>query len=125
MTYWLFDLDAAAILQVSHGRRAKDTLADLDSVVALPGAAELPVPEVLVTAEDVDVGKPDPAGYLLAARRLGADPAECIVVEDTPAGLEAGRRAGCHVIAVATSHSPGQLAGYEVVPDLTCLHLPT
>lgn len=111
MTYWLFDLDAAAILQVSHGHRAK--------------AAELPVPEVLVTTEDVDVSKPDPAGYLLAARRLGADPAECIVVEDTPAGLEAGRRAGCHVIAVATSHSPGQLAGYEVVPDLTCLHLPT
>jgi len=88
-------------------------------------AAGLPVPDVLVTAEDVDVGKPDPAGYLLAARRLGADPAECIVVEDAPAGLEAGRRAGCRVIAVATSHSPGQLAGYEVLPDLTCLHIPT
>lgn len=143
MTYWLFDIDGTLVDSTPAVERAWRTWA-AELLASLPrdrwaavtsggrelmsarlAAAGLPVPDVLVTAEDVDVGKPDPAGYLLAARRLGADPAECIVVEDAPAGLEAGRRAGCRVIAVATSHSPGQLAGYEVLPDLTCLHIPT
>ncbi|MFC3850911.1 HAD family hydrolase [Corynebacterium hansenii] len=164
-------VDGDEIMRVSHGRRTEDTLADflppeqvapayrrmeelemsdLDSVVALPGAADLleslprdrwaavtsgarelmrarlnaaglPVPDVLITAEDVEQGKPDPTGYLLAAGRLGAEPSQCVVVEDAPAGLEAGTRAGCRVIAVATSHAPEQLAGHEVIADLTQL----
>lgn len=55
-------------------------------------AAGLPIPDVLITANDVARGKPDPEGYLLAASRLGADPARCIVFEDTFAGHEAARR---------------------------------
>jgi HAD superfamily hydrolase (TIGR01509 family) len=58
------------------------------------------VPPVLVALEDVRVGKPDPEGYLLAARRLGVDPARCVVVEDSLPGVEAGRRAGARVAAL-------------------------
>jgi sugar-phosphatase len=57
-------------------------------------------PPLLVTAEDVPAGKPDPAGYLIAAARLGADPRRCLVVEDSAAGLEAGRAAGARVAAL-------------------------
>lgn len=54
-------------------------------------------PPLLVTVEDVRVGKPDPECYLLAARRLGVDPAHCLVVEDSEPGLAAGRAAGMRV----------------------------
>lgn len=61
-------------------------------------AAGLPTPPVVVTADDVPVGKPDPACYLLAASRLGVAPERCIVVEDVAAGLQAGRAAGARVV---------------------------
>lgn len=61
-------------------------------------AAGFPLPPVLVTADDVSAGKPDPACYLLAAARLGVDPDRCIVIEDVAAGLRAGRAAGAHVV---------------------------
>jgi sugar-phosphatase len=64
----------------------------------------LPVPTVLVGAEDVLVGKPDPEGYCRAASALGFDPGRCIVVEDTPAGVQAGRAAGAQVIGVLTTY---------------------
>lgn len=58
----------------------------------------------LITDEDVTASKPDPQGYLLAASRLGFAPEECVVVEDSYAGLEAGRRAGGAVIGIATTN---------------------
>ncbi|WP_163511761.1 HAD-IA family hydrolase [Fodinicola acaciae] len=57
-------------------------------------------PKLLVTADDVRAGKPDPEGFLLAARRLGVDPRKCLVVEDALPGIEAGRRAGATVAAL-------------------------
>ena len=57
-------------------------------------------PALLVTSEDVRAGKPDPEGYLLAARKLGADPRRCLVVEDAAAGVRAGRAAGATVAAL-------------------------
>ena len=57
-------------------------------------------PALLVTSEDVRSGKPDPEGYLLAARELGADPGRCLVVEDAEAGVRAGRAAGATVAAL-------------------------
>ena len=55
---------------------------------------ELPTPRVFITADDVNVGKPAPDGYLLAASRLNLKPTDCIVVEDAPAGIQAGKSAG-------------------------------
>lgn len=63
-------------------------------------------PHVVVGAEDVVRGKPDPEGYLAAASALGLDPARCVVFEDTDAGLRAGLAAGCSVIAVGDVIAP-------------------
>lgn len=65
------------------------------------GAAGLPVPDVLVTADDVAHGKPAPDPYVEAATRLGLDPADCVVLEDSPAGVEAGVAAGARVVGVS------------------------
>ena len=62
-------------------------------------AAGLPQPAVFITAEQVAKGKPEPDPYLLGAERLKLSPADCVVVEDAPAGVIAGLAAGCAVIA--------------------------
>lgn len=63
-------------------------------------SAGIPVPEVFVAAEDVTAGKPDPAGYLAAARGLGVEPARALVLEDSPSGIAAGLAAGCRVLGI-------------------------
>ncbi|MET0348530.1 MAG: HAD-IA family hydrolase [Rhizobacter sp.] len=68
-------------------------------------AAGLPVPAVMVTAEDVERGKPAPDGYQLAARRLGVPVADCLVFEDAPAGIAAGEAAGAAVLVVGATHA--------------------
>ena len=72
--------------------------------------AGLPVPSVLVTADDVERGKPDPAPYLLAADRLGVAAADCVGVEDTPAGVASLKAAGVSALAVTTTYSGADLA---------------
>lgn len=107
-------------------------IADLDGVVLLPGAQELlnilpperwtiatsctrplaevrlraaglPIPKTMITSSDVKIGKPDPEPYLKAAAKLGFAASDCIVVEDVPAGIRAGRSAGAGVIAFLTT----------------------
>jgi mannitol-1-/sugar-/sorbitol-6-phosphatase len=69
----------------------------------------LPRPRVLICADEVQRGKPDPEGYLTAAKHLGVAPHDCIVVEDAPAGLEAARAAGMRSIAISGTYLPGAL----------------
>ncbi|HEX7300234.1 MAG TPA: HAD-IA family hydrolase [Solirubrobacteraceae bacterium] len=135
-------LDAEAESRAIDLRQAHDT----EGVVALPGAQELfasgepmavvtsctvplatarlgaaglPVPELLITPEILTRGKPDPEGYLLAARRLGADAADCVVFEDAPAGVQAGRAAGMHVVGITTTHPPVDLEeAHELAPSI-------
>ncbi len=105
---------------------------DLDGVVLLPGARELlntlpperwtiatsctrplaevrlraaglPIPRTLTTSSDVKIGKPDPEPYLKAAAKLGFAASECIVIEDAPSGIRAGKAAGTRVIAFRTT----------------------
>lgn len=76
---------------------------------------------VMVAAEDVSRGKPDPGPYLLAARRLGVDPARCVVFEDAPAGLRAGRAAGMRTVALATTHDRSALVADILVEDLSAV----
>jgi sugar-phosphatase len=84
--------------------------------------AGLPIPRVLVTADDVTSGKPNPEGYRKLAQELNFDPRDCVVLEDAPAGVEAGLGAGCSVIALATTHAPERLSHADVViPDLRSL----
>jgi mannitol-1-/sugar-/sorbitol-6-phosphatase len=135
------DLDALEESRAIDLRQAED----VDDVVALPGAhalfagrhpvavvtsctiplararlgaAGLPAPEVLVTPERLSRGKPDPEGYLLAARELGAALADCVVFEDAPAGVQAGRAAGMHVVGITTTHDPSELDASELAPSV-------
>ncbi|WP_232011057.1 HAD-IA family hydrolase [Mycobacterium shigaense] len=132
---------------------ALQELADLDGVLELPGArrlldalpgghwaavtsgprslmaarlaaAGLPAPKLLIGAEDVTNGKPDPESYLKAAAALGVEAQECLVVEDAPAGVGAGRAAGAQVLAVTTTHRAAELADADVVvTDLSCVRV--
>jgi mannitol-1-/sugar-/sorbitol-6-phosphatase len=113
-------------------------IADIEGVIALPGAtgllrslpldrwaivtsctrplawvriaaAGLPKPKHLVTSSDVQRGKPDPEPYLKGAQFLGLPAAECLVFEDAPAGIRAGKAAGARVLALRTTATDGEL----------------
>jgi len=77
-----------------------------------------PLPHAIVGGDEGLPGKPEPAIFLEAARRIGADPQACIVFEDAPFGIEAARRAGMKAVAVCTSHSAVQLAGDHVIATI-------
>lgn len=127
-------------------------LADLEGIKVLPGAAELmrslpesrraivtscsralcltrlesagfAVPKTVVTMEDTPRGKPFPEPFLEAAARLGADPRRCVVVEDAPAGLKAGRAAGCLTIGVVGTYTADELDADLVVTGLDRLQI--
>lgn len=67
-------------------------------------AAGIAAPAVLVTAEDVSAGKPDPAGYRLAAERLGVDISECLIFEDAAVGILAAEAAGADLLVITSTH---------------------
>jgi sugar-phosphatase len=157
-------LDFEMVLQVAHGRPARDTVRlaaphldfeaeaarlaaeeahEVDGLVRIEGAVQLvsslpksrwavvtsgtreiattrltfagvTIPAVLITADDVERGKPDPQAYTLAAERLGVSPESCIVIEDAPAGIQGAQAAGMDVIAVATTHPREALQDADV-----------
>ena len=121
----------AALASLPH---ALVTSADAALAAARMGAAGLPLPEVRITAEAVSASKPDPEGFLKAAAALGVEPADCVVFEDSAAGIAAGRAAGMRVVGVgprAAAHRPTvavpTLEGVrvEALPDGGLrLHLP-
>jgi len=83
-------------------------------------AAGIPVPERLVTAEQVTRGKPHPEPFLAGAALLGFRPVECAVFEDSSSGVQAGRAAGCTVVATTFSHPIEALdAAHYLVRDVT------
>ncbi len=89
-------------------------------------AAGLPLPKNLITSNDVQRGKPDPEPYLKAAKILGFPPADCIVVEDAPAGIRAGKAAGSRVLALRTTAPDAELAAAGatwIIDDLASLRL--
>ena len=144
------DLVPAGDVEAADARIRELELSDLAGVVALPGAAELldrldparwaivtsgtrplatariaaaglPQPRVLVSADDVRHGKPDPEPYRSGAARLGVAPERCVVIEDAPAGLTAARAAGMASVAVVGTHRAEELKADLVLPDLAHL----
>lgn len=86
------------------------------------GHVHLPRPPVLVTADLIRTGKPSPEAYLLAAHQLGVQPPDCVVIEDAPVGVQAGKAAGMRVIAIASTHPRGALQEADaIVADLRSL----
>lgn len=133
-------LDPAAEVVKIEEREA----ADLDGVSVIPGALALiaslplerwavvtsgtrylattrlhhcrvPLPNVLVTADDVMRGKPHPEPYLKGAASLGFEPEQCLVFEDTPAGIESAHAAGMRAIALTTTYPRERLAGADAI----------
>lgn len=104
------DLDDVVAIEGAHelidGVSARNipwavvTSADERLARARMGAVGI-APPLLISTDDISAPKPDPEGYLLAARRLGVPAADCLVVEDAPAGVAAGRAAGMRVVGVA------------------------
>ncbi|MBP6745419.1 HAD-IA family hydrolase, partial [bacterium] len=81
---------------------------------------KLPIPKVFITADDVTLGKPNPEPYILAANRLGLEPKDCVVFEDSPNGIKAAKQAGMRVIAVAVRSADHNITEADyVVHDLT------
>ncbi|MGW6447635.1 HAD-IA family hydrolase [Lentzea sp. NPDC055074] len=115
------DLDGVVVLpgaldatSAAGPMKAIVTSSTRDVTTARTAAAGLPETEVLVTADDVDHGKPSPVPYLNAAEQLGADPRRCLAVEDTASGLASGRAAGCTTLGIGAD-----LDADIVVPDLS------
>jgi sugar-phosphatase len=75
----------------------------------------LPMPAVMICAEEISRGKPDPEGYLAAAGRLGFSPSDCVVIEDAPPGIEAAKAAGMRAIAIAKTYPADRLGGADLV----------
>ncbi|MCA1189010.1 MULTISPECIES: HAD-IA family hydrolase [unclassified Saccharopolyspora] len=140
-------LPAGADVAAETARVDEQELRDLDGVVAIPGAAELlaglpagswalvtsagpelaarrmaavglPMPDVVVTGEDVRRGKPDPEGYLRAAAALGVPATEALIFEDAEAGIEAARAAGGRVVVVGFRTGPAT-SGLPRIADFT------
>lgn len=86
-----------------------------DLAVARLQAVGLPIPPVLVTADTVKRGKPDPESYLLAAKQIRVPSEKCIAIEDAPAGITAARSAGMKVIGITTTHPPEALKGTDAI----------
>lgn len=123
----------AALRAIPDPRRALVTSGGRALALMRMQAAQLPVPSVVVAAEDVLNGKPAPDGYQQAARRLGLEATECVVIEDAPAGVAAGRAAGARVIALTTTFPASALieasvivktlAGVQLTAESGCLRI--
>jgi mannitol-1-/sugar-/sorbitol-6-phosphatase len=75
----------------------------------------LPMPAIMICAEEISRGKPDPEGYLAAAEQLGVSPGDCVVIEDAPPGIEAAKAAGMRAIAIATTYPPERLEAADLI----------
>jgi sugar-phosphatase len=114
---------AAALLgALPAGRWAVVTACTRELALARLGAAGLPVPAVLIGSDSVAAGKPDPAGYLAAARQLDVTPERSVVIEDAPAGVAAGQAAGMRVVALPPAATGPAGRDCLTVPALRNLH---
>jgi len=95
---------AAFLKSLPADRWAMVTSAPRDLALRRMAAAGIPEPVVMITAEDVSAGKPDPAGYRLAAKRLGLEPADCLIFEDATVGIQAAEAAGAPLMIITTTH---------------------
>jgi len=125
---WLEDQEAADAHSVAVIEGAQSLLASLPAknwCIVTSGTdrlararifhAGLPLPTVLVTADNVANGKPDPEPYLIGAQRMNLSPSACVVLEDSAAGVESAKAAGMHVIAVTTTHHPDVLQTADLI----------
>jgi sugar-phosphatase len=114
-----FDGAGALLNSLPEGAWAVVTSAREELVKIRMPLAGLPIPRLMVTANDVKEGKPSPEPYLAGARKVGVPPERCLVVEDAPAGIQAAKAAGMRAVAIASTHTRGALekTGADLVLD--------
>ncbi len=110
---------AELLARLPAGRFAIVTSASRALATARLTAAGLPIPALMINAENVTHGKPDPEGYMKGAALCGTTADQCLVFEDAPAGLEAGLRAGSDVVAITAARPVPFEAGCREVLDYT------
>jgi sugar-phosphatase len=128
--------DTDGVVAIAGARRVLDAMPEGAWAIVTSGSsalakarlrhAGLPIPSILVTADDVTRGKPDPEPYLIGAQRLGVAVERCVVIEDAPAGVESAHKAGMRVIGIQATHTCEALLekGADVVIEqLTQLHI--
>jgi sugar-phosphatase len=106
------------VASLPTGRWAVVTSAIREPAKERLAAVGMPLPTVLIGADDVRAGKPHPEGYARAARELGFAPQDCVVFEDTAAGIEAGLAAGCQAVVVGAARADA-MAGLPRIPDFS------
>jgi len=88
-------------------------------------AAGIPEPAVMVTAQDVKAGKPDPAGFRLAAQRLGFEVTECLIFEDALVGIQAAEAAGADLVIITSTHDYPIQTSHATLADYTSAEVRT
>jgi mannitol-1-/sugar-/sorbitol-6-phosphatase len=107
---------AADLLKaISEGRWCVVTSGTRYLATARLKLANLPTPKVLVSADDVSKGKPDPEPYLMGAKLLGINPTECLVIEDAPAGIRAAHAGGMKAIGITSTYPASELQEADAV----------
>ena len=115
---------AELVASIPNGRWGVVTSGTRHLATSRLGLANIPIPVVLISADDVVEGKPNPEPYLKGAQQMGVSPSECVVIEDAPAGILAGHAGGMKVIALASTYPVADLRKAEaVVQSLTQIHV--
>ncbi len=115
---------ASLLHNLPSSRWAIATSAPRDSAMQMLFHADLPLPKVFVSGDDVGIGKPAPYPYLRAAWGLNHEIDRCVVIEDAPAGIRSGRVAGAHVIAVqTTNHSDTLFEAHTIINAISDLQI--
>jgi sugar-phosphatase len=105
------------VRSLPEGRWAVATSATREIATARLTFVGISTPAVLITADDIERGKPDPRIYALTAERLGVLPENCVVIEDAPVGIQGARAAGMPVIAVVTTHPREALQEADMIVE--------
>jgi sugar-phosphatase len=112
------------VRSVPEGRWGVVTSGSRHLATARLQLAGIPVPDVMITADDVVNGKPHPEPYLKGAEQLGVNPAECLVIEDAPAGIRSAHAGGMKVIGLTSTYLASALGEADfVVPKLGEIHV--
>ncbi len=122
---WPYTVDLLRVVNEATCLTALVTMSRLNEVLHVLHSLDIDqILDVIITAEDISRGKPDPEGYLLASKRLKIAPRECLVLEDSVNGVRAAEAAGMNVIAIATPFTNAALHQEQIMEHVWIVHEP-
>jgi HAD superfamily hydrolase (TIGR01549 family) len=115
---WPYTVDMLKVAKNNGCKTGLATLSKREDVMHVIDSLDIePLLDVVITAEDVTQGKPDPQIYLLAAQQLGIPPKECLVLEDSVNGIKSGLAAGMSVVAIATPFTKASIFASKIIEN--------